>query len=175
MMNTKAIIDRIISQERLKPYLVHHSDNIDKAIAHYKSNILISESFYPLIAILEVGLRNSIDYQFKRKFNDVKWYENTDFIKIAFRYQIDRISEARTNIQASKKEITSGRIISELTFGFWTSLFDTKFELTLWKNLRLAFSNCPKQTRKRKILSAKLNQIRKFRNRIFHHEAISWN
>ncbi len=65
--------------------------------------------------------------------------------------------------------------MSELTFGFWTSLFDTKFELTLWKNLRFAFPNCPKQNRKRKIISAKLNSIRKFRNRIFHHESISWN
>ncbi|NOU47117.1 MAG: hypothetical protein HOO86_08655 [Bacteroidales bacterium] len=174
-MNKNAIIDRIITRERLNPYLKHHSDIIDKALAHYKSNILVSESFYPLIAILEVGLRNTIDNQLNRKYNDSKWYENTDFIRTASRYQIDRISEARTNIQASKKEITTGRIISELTFGFWTSLFDTKFELTLWKNLRLAFPNCPKQNRNRKNISSKFNQIRKFRNRIFHHEAITWN
>jgi len=88
---------------------------------------------------------------------------------------MDAISDARTNIQSSKKEITTGRIVSELTFGFWTSLFDTKFELTLWKNLRFSIPNCSKQNRKRKIISAKLNRIRKFRNRIFHHEAISWN
>lgn len=148
---------------------------MEKAIAHYKANILISESFYPLISILEVGLRNSIDKQFIRRFSDAKWYENYEFIKIVSKYQIDRISESRTNIQSSKKEITTGRVISEMTFGFWTSLFDTKFEMTLWKNLRFAFPNCPKENRKRKIISAKLNRIRKFRNRIFHHEAISWN
>ena len=174
-MITNAIVDKIISQERLQPYINHHSGDIEKAIAHYKANILISESFYPLISILEVGLRNSIDKQFVRRFGDYKWYENIEFIRIVSKYQIDRISEARTNIQSSKKEITTGRIISELTFGFWTSLFDTKFEMTLWKNLRFAFPNCPKENRKRKIVSAKLNRIRKFRNRIFHHEAISWN
>jgi len=54
-------------------------------------------------------------------------------------------------------------------------LLDTKFEMTLWKNLRFAFPNCPKEERKRRIISAKLNRIRKFRNRIFHHESISWN
>jgi hypothetical protein len=47
--------------------------------------------------------------------------------------------------------------------------------MTLWKNLRLAFPNCPKGIRKRKAMSSKFNRIRKLRNRIFHHEAITWN
>lgn len=90
-------------------------------------------------------------------------------------FQTDRISEARTNILSEKKTITCGRIISELSFGFWTSLFDTKFEMTLWKTLRLSFPNCPKAIRKRKTMSSKFNSIRKLRNRIFHHEAVTWN
>lgn len=174
-MNNNAISDRIISRERLEPYLNYHKNDLSKAIAHYKSNILISESFYPLLAVLEIGLRNSIDYQLTKRFNDKEWYDNRDFVKIATRFQIDRISQARTNIYSEKKEITPGRIISELSFGFWTSLFDTKFEMTLWKNLRLAFPNCPKNIRKRKTMSSKFNGIRKLRNRIFHHEAITWN
>lgn len=174
-MDNNAIIDRIISKERLEPYLNYHKNDLSKAIAHYKSNILISESFYPLLAVLEIGLRNSIDYQLTKRFNDKEWYDNKEFVKIATRFQIDRISQARTNIYSEKKEITPGRIISELSFGFWTSLFDTKFEMTLWKNLRLAFPNCPKNIRKRKTMSSKFNGIRKLRNRIFHHEAITWN
>lgn len=174
-MNNNAIIERIISKERLEPYLRHHKNDFDKAIAHYKSNILISEAFYPLLAVLEIGLRNSIDYQLSKQFNDDKWYENIEFVKIASRFQINRISEARTNIMSDKKVITSGRVISELSLGFWTSLFDTKFEMTLWKSLRLTFPNCPKQIRKRKTMSSKFNGIRKLRNRIFHHEAITWN
>lgn len=174
-MEKNVLIDRIISNDRLEPYLNRHKANIDKAILHYKSNILISESFYPLLAILEVGLRNSIDYQLINRFNDRRWYENMEFIRIASRFQIDRISDAKTNILSEKKEITPGRIISELTFGFWTSLFDVRFEMTLWKSLRLVFPNCPKQIRQRKTMSSKFNSIRKLRNRIFHHEAISWN
>lgn len=174
-MDNNAIVERIISKERLEPYLNYHKNDLSKAIAHYKSNILISESFYPLLAVLEIGLRNSIDYQLTKRFNDKEWYDNKDFVKIATRFQIDRISQARTNIYSEKKEITHGRIISELSFGFWTSLFDTKFEMTLWKNLRLAFPNCPKNIRKRKTMSSKFNGIRKLRNRIFHHEAITWN
>ncbi|HKK10318.1 MAG TPA: hypothetical protein VJ939_05745, partial [Bacteroidales bacterium] len=69
-----------------------------------------------------------------------------------------------------KKAIATGRVIAELSFGFWTSLFDSRFEKTLWKNLRLAFPNCPKHIRQRKTMSSKFNGIRKLRNRIFHHE-----
>ena len=174
-MNSNAIVERIISKERLEPYLRHHKNDSSKAISHYKSNILISEAFYPLLAILEVGLRNSIAFQLSKRFNDKQWYENPEFVKIASRFQVDRISEARKNILSEKKEITSGRIISELSFGFWTSLFDTKFEMTLWKSLRLSFPNCPKQIRKRKTMSSKFNGVRRLRNRIFHHEAITWN
>ena len=174
-MDNNAVVERIISKERLEPYLNYHKNDLSKAIAHYKSNILISESFYPLLALLEIGLRNSIDYQLTKRFNDKEWFDNKEFVKIATRFQIDRISQARTNIYSEKKEITPGRIISELSFGFWTSLFDTKFEMTLWKNLRLAFPNCPKNIRKRKTMSSKFNGIRRLRNRIFHHEAITWN
>jgi len=84
-----------------------------------------------MLSILEVALRNNFDYQLKRKFNDDNWFENPGFIKIVSRFQIDRVSEARNNILREKKTITPGKIISELSFGFWTSLFDSKFEKTL--------------------------------------------
>ena len=139
------------------------------------ANIEISESFYPLLSILEIGLRNNIDFQLRRKFNTDNWFEHPDFIKIASRFQVDRVSEARNGILREKKLITSGKIVSELSFGFWTSLLDSKFEMTLWKNIRLAFPNCPKNYRKRKTMSSKFNGIRKLRNRIFHHESVTWN
>jgi hypothetical protein len=168
-------IERIFSPDRLAPYLRKHDNNFDKAIEHYKANIEVSETFYPLLAILEVGLRNQMDYQLKRKFNTDSWFDNNDFIKIVSRFQIDRITDARNSILREKKIVTSGKVISELSFGFWTSLLDSKFERTLWKKLRLSFPNCPKAIRQRKTMSSKFNGIRKLRNRIFHHEPVTWN
>jgi hypothetical protein len=173
-MEEKAI-KRIFSTERLEPYLRHHDNDFEKSLQHYKANIKISEAFYPLLSVLEIGLRNNFDNQLKRLFQDDQWHENSNFIKIVSRFQIERISEARTSILREKKQVTSGKIISELSFGFWTSLLDSRFERTLWKNLRLSFPNCPKSIRKRKTMSSKFNGIRKLRNRIFHHEPISWN
>lgn len=171
----RVAIERLISQERLEPYIKRHNGDFGKALNHYKINIEISESFYPLLSILEIVLRNRMDDQLKRLFDDENWFENPMFIKIATRFQIDRVSEARANILQEKKIITTGKIISKLSFGFWTSLLDSKFEKTLWKNLRFAFPNCPKKIRKRKTMSSKLNGIRKLRNRIFHHEPVTWN
>lgn len=168
-------IDTIISVERLKPYLLYHNANFDYAIEHYKANILISETFYPYIAILEVGLRNSVNVQLSKRFNDEFWFDNKEFLKNASNFQIDRLIKARNGLSHKKKKITSGKIVSELSFGFWTSLLDSRFEVSLWKSLRLSFPNCPKDIRKRKTMSAKFNTIRKLRNRIFHHEPITWN
>lgn len=173
-MDIKAT-EKIISTERLAPYLKRHENNFEKAILHYKANIKISEAFYPLISIFEIGLRNNINEQLIRHFGCDDWFENHEFVKISSSFQITRITEARSSILREKKEITSGRIVSELAFGFWTSLFDLKFEMSLWKNLRHTFPNCPKNIRQRKNISSKLNGIRKLRNRIFHHESIAWN
>ena len=67
------------------------------------------------------------------------------------------------------------KIIVELTFGFWVTLLNSEYELTLWKDLRLAFPHMPKKDRKRKNVSSSCNALRKLRNRVFHHESICWN
>lgn len=72
---------------------------------------------------------------------------------------------------------TVGRIISELSFGFWTSLFDKKYDSTFWKRrdlIRAALPNMPNHMRTRHILAKRFNEIRRLRNRVFHHEPI-WN
>ncbi len=105
----KQAIEKIISKERLRPYLKYHTGDFQKAIAHYKANIEISETFYPMLSILEIGLRNNFDFQLKRKFNDENWFENLEFIKIVSHFQIDRVSEARNNILREKKTIATGK------------------------------------------------------------------
>ena len=168
-------IQRIISSERLSPYLVFHNGNLNNAFAHYKANIEISEALYPLLAILEIGLRNNIDRQLQRMFYDKNWFNQHDFIREISSFQMDKISDARKLILRDKDIVLPGAMVAELSFGFWTSLLDVRFERIFWKNLRHAFPNCPKHLRQRRTMSTKFNGIRKLRNRVFHHESISWN
>ena len=85
------------------------------------------------------------------------------------------ISQANKQIAGRKEYSSPSKIIAELTLGFWVSLFNVEYERVLWKDLRRVFPNMPKTERKRKKVAPFLNRFRTFRNRIFHHEPISWN
>ena len=59
--------------------------------------------------------------------------------------------------------------------GFWVKLLSAEYERILWKPLRKAFPYIEKVNRQRIKISAPLNIIRDFRNRVFHIEPILWN
>jgi hypothetical protein len=85
------------------------------------------------------------------------------------------ILQANKQIAARKEIVTPSKIVAELTLGFWVTLFNVEYERVLWKDLRRVFPNMPKSQRQRKYVASPLNNLRKFRNRVFHHEPISWN
>ena len=85
------------------------------------------------------------------------------------------ITQASKQIAGRHEQITTSKIIAELTLGFWVSLLNAEYERLLWKDLRRAFPYIPKKDRKRKNVSAPLNRFRAFRNRVFHNESICWN
>ena len=85
------------------------------------------------------------------------------------------VTVAIRHISQRGEMVTPDKIVAELTFGFWVTLLNSEYELTLWKGLRLAFPYMPKKDRKRKNVSSPCNALRKLRNRVFHHESICWD
>ncbi len=74
------------------------------------------------------------------------------------------------------KTVTHARVISELSFGFWTGLFSADYSSVIWERpglLKDAFPYMPKSIRKRSTLAGRFGEVRKLRNRVFHHEPIS--
>jgi hypothetical protein len=68
-------------------------------------------------------------------------------------------------------------MVAELNFGFWLSLFHKKYEAKIWQKkgaLQTVFSNHINTGLLLNIkkIRADLENIRKLRNRIFHHEPI---
>lgn len=49
-----------ISLDRLSSYRYNDSDDLSLILSRYIYNVQISESFYPIIAALEVALRNRL-------------------------------------------------------------------------------------------------------------------
>lgn len=165
----KARLERIFSQERLKPYYVAGADYED-AVRLYKLNIRVSETFYVSLSILEVALRNAIHSTCKQYFNDDFWFKNclpADLSK--------EVHAVELKMLAAKKIPTADRIVSELTFGFWTTLFNRKYAQILWKPLHQIFRHAPRHLRQRAHISPILNAVRDFRNRVYHYEPLIWN
>jgi len=163
-----------ISHQRLDAYRILPIDTEIDLVERYFWNIALCESLYPVLQNIEIGLRNNIYNAATISFKDPKWFDNVRTLEAQ---QILSVNAAKTKIQKDRKSLTVGRIISELSFGFWTSLFDKKYDSTFWKRkdlIRAAFPNMPNHMRTRHTLAKRFNEIRRLRNRVFHHEPI-WN
>lgn len=83
------------------------------------------------------------------------------------------VERARSRVAASApSKVIPGKVIAELTFGFWTYLVSDLHEKRIWvPYLHRAF---PDGTNRKK-LNATLTSLRDFRNRVAHHEKILAN
>lgn len=163
----------IFSQERLDSYLTHKdcSNRKNDALIAYSWNIELSKTLYPALQILEIALRNSLHNAASESYQTESWF---DLSFLHLKEQI-KVIKAKDNLRREKKPIEAGRIVAELSFGFWTSLFDVRYEhnQVLWPRLlKPVFPFFPKSQRTRSNISRELNRIRRLRNRVFHYEPI---
>jgi hypothetical protein len=70
----------------------------------------------------------------------------------------------------------TGKVIAELKFAFWCHLFTRRYQGRIWDpHIKTAFPNLPATytaMQARQAIQAQLEPLRKFRNRIAHHEPI---
>jgi hypothetical protein len=159
-----------LSQSRFTVYLAQKGNDFEKAYKLYQANIELSEAFYPVLAVLEVCLRNAINERLKGYFNDPYWFRNL----LPAEFQ-PFVMDAEQKIRTQHKNITADRIIAELNFGFWNRLFNRHYTRLLWKPLRTIFPNTPKNLRQRDTIADALYRIRTLRNRVYHYEPIFRN
>jgi len=161
---TDEIINKFITSKRFGSY-----ENMDD----YKLNLVISKNMYIPLSVLEVSIRNAVNNHFSQFYGNGWLLNEARFLQ---RDAIRKIIEAKGRIEARNEILTSEKLVAELSFGFWTSLFQQPYDNVLrFTNLKQIFSNLPKRDDRivdRKYISAQLNLIRAFRNRIFHYEKI---
>jgi len=170
----KKYFQKVFSDERMQKYFDIHSPDENLSIKHYNINIQISESFYPVLSIFEIALRNSINRELITLFNTTDWYLKLQTIS-GLKNLNKEITRAQRLIAGRGETINANKLIAELTLGFWIRLFNAEYEFVLWKDLRRAFPYCLKRDKQRHKISAPLNKIRNLRNRIYHNEPIAWN
>jgi hypothetical protein len=82
------------------------------------------------------------------------------------------MEDAIAQIGVRGKPLTSGYMISELKFGFWTSLLDAHYDKLWHQIIKQVFPAMPKTMRTRREISSRINSVRKLRNAVSHHHSI---
>ena len=166
-------LEKHFSPARLGRYRAARNGDAVKAAVDYSSNVLLSEAMVPMLNVLEIALRNGIHARLSILYRRTDWWEAWTG-NPTFGWQNKEVASAKAKLARRREHLTPDKVLAELTFGFWSSLFNTQLQSILWKDLRLVFACCPKLQRKRHNISSALNQIRDLRNRVFHHEPLLW-
>jgi len=154
---------KYISEVRLSSY----SD-----FEEYRQNLLISKDAYIPLSILEIALRNALDTYLTIKIGQDWHTDNTFLTHMAQK----KIKEVNDTLKGRKETDSKEKVIAELNFGFWVSLFQKPYQNYFrTKDLRQIFPNMPQKKEiflDREEIYKKLDHIRRFRNRVFHYEKV---
>lgn len=160
-------IEDLLSKPRLDPYVAATSGTTHDPLELYNWNSQVGAAFFESLHYVEVGLRNCIDRTRQRRLGADDWLFSRG--GLLSRGSNDQVAIAQRRIKRAHRPVTHGRVIAELPFGFWWSLFAENYNRTLWQPaLQYAFEGSVRRQR----LHTELDHFRHLRNRIAHHEPI---
>lgn len=162
------MVTNIISQERLTKYLTAAGYDTQRALDLYGWNIQISEAFFPVLSASEVCLRNTVSARLLVLYGPNWWNDSSFLTQIRNGKRI--VKTARDKLK-TKGPVTSGRMTAELNFGFWSNMLLPRHEHVFWSDLHNSFNDLP-ATVTYPDLYKRCDDVREFRNRVFHHEPI---
>lgn len=185
-MNFKSFT-QYFSSARIGRYLLATNNSKSRAIKLYKANLKTSQAFHPILGVFEVVFRNQLNDVLLAHFSDPNWIinqKNGFMLDSSLKFNHKRTGDHIINdflkreiIKSEKRlikigiPISSGKIIAEQTFGFWTDLFAVHhYRLLKGKPIQI-FKSLP-QGYGRKQVTDELDKVRRFRNRINHNEPI---
>lgn len=167
--------EKAFSSARLNKYLISCNGNTSKALALYRHNIKLCQKFYCVLNIFEIVFRNAINEHFKVYFNDEDWIRNQleDGGMLEFHPQKSTVVNNILELDKLGK-YTNDRVISSVTFGFWTYMF-TKKTFKLGGQTLLKIFPAKQIGLGQRAIYNELQNIKDFRNKIAHHEAICFD
>lgn len=153
-----------LSENRFAPYLTKAGHNEVYAFNLYLYNARLSKAFLFPLHILEVALRNRISSIFS-EYGD-NWPIEQSFRAALSQESLRALDKAIERAKTNKTE----DIVATLTFDFWSNLFRSEYDRSLWQTHMHTVLPNTKITRKQfKKIAKDINDLR---NRIAHHEPI---
>lgn len=158
-----------LSRDRLDKYLNAAGNDLDLAIGLYERNTRLAETFYTPLQALEICLRNHIDIQLVATYGP-DWMTNGQ--PPLNGWAQNQIATASRDLATANAPVAPGAIVAELHFGFWLSLLAPQYDATLWRTACHRAFRANGRGLARRTVHGRLNAIRRFRNRVAHHEPI---
>jgi len=153
-----------ISNERFATYLRLAGGDRRRALQLYARNAALGSVFHWPIQALEITLRNAANDAMTAK-DGIHWFDGPQLEQP----QRDAVTAAKDKIHWKAGAQPPGRVVAELSLGFWVALFAKGYEEALW---RTALYRCFDPAPARRQLHKQLNRLRRLRNRVAHHEPI---
>ena len=167
--------EKAFSQARLNKYLKACGRDTVAAMSLYRHNVKLCQKFYGVLNIFEVVLRNAIDEHFKSYFIDQDWIKNQLHPGGMLETHPQKaVVEKTIQDLVLKGRYTNDRLVSSVSFGFWTYLFTKKPFAAGGQSLLQIFPAKTHGLGQRSVYN-ELQVIKNFRNRIAHYEAICFD
>lgn len=157
----------LLPARRLAPYL-RRAEDPATALEFYRWSHAMASECWTVIAHFEVLLRHQIDQSLQEHTQEretgIPWFFQTsllpDITHEPLRRQVERLQ--------TEGRLDRDQVIAGMSFGFWKSFFSSD---DLWrKALHRVFPH--RSGLQRKDVTARLEGIRKFRNRVAHHDSL---
>lgn len=117
--------EQLLSPARIGRFARAMNHDRQKTILLYRYNIYLSQRMFGVMHIFEIALRNKIDAHYRAHFQQTDWLFQQSRAGGAFHgLRSASIIEAHYQKLLARNQYTHDRLISELSFGFWTTLFD---------------------------------------------------
>lgn len=162
-------LERALSNNRLRRYLADSGGILDAALSLYERNARLAEAYYRPLQSLEVCLRNHLSAELTGHYG-THWFLNggPPFDK----EEVDKINRAIIDLKRAGRGASPGAVIAELSFGFWVAVLSRKYDATLWRTTFASVFLEGGRRMGRQTVHNRMDAIRNFRNRVFHHEPI---
>ncbi|MCA1409731.1 Abi family protein [Bradyrhizobium sp. NBAIM20] len=171
----------VLSTPRFQTFLGARNNNVLKALQLYHWNAQVSAAFLYPLHVFEICLRNAVANAAESAYLTPDWPWSTAFeTSLPTTHSMQRFSPRRelvaTRDWQPRPQQTTGKVIAELKFAFWVSMYTGRHDGRLWNQyLRREYPNLPQgmtiAAAREKIRNA-ADKIRDLRNRIAHHEPI---
>jgi hypothetical protein len=163
-----SVVWNMLSEPRMAPYLEDTAGDKTMALRLYEWSARTSSAAFEVVGHLEVLLRNALDRCLRQHFREDQWGIPWFLLPTpGGEHVADAVAAVRERLRPQRQE-SRHQIVAGLSFGFWSGLLGPKYE-ELWRDcLHRAF---PNSSGKRKQIAVAVERIRKFRNRIAHHDS----